>query len=271
KNSKASLKADYFSELIIYISILGIALKPELWGKYQVKDTCYLLFTETDFENFESSQIYSDLKGSNTLVDSLLTILNEYLLTSHFLELKPFTDYLFPPEILSFQTNKEVVLEGVEVEFSWVVENAVNVRIEPEIGNISTNGKHSFKPRSQIYKLIAKGHFESSEKLLDLKLFPTPLIQSIFVPAPKISEELKIEIELPQFPNINLAIAQIKNGISLDTSYLKMEIPKFNTDEIERISLIDSETKTNFKFNLKPLFNKVSELNNKLFKNQKSS
>src|SRR5690606_9934054 len=121
KNSKASLKADYFSELIIYISILGIALKPELWGKYQVKDTCYLLFTETDFENFESSQIYSDLKGSNTLVDSLLTILNEYLLTSHYLELKPFTDYLFPPEILSFQTNKEVVLEGVEVEFSWVV------------------------------------------------------------------------------------------------------------------------------------------------------
>jgi serine/threonine protein kinase len=40
KNSKASLKADYFSELIIYISILGIASKPELWDKYQVKDTC---------------------------------------------------------------------------------------------------------------------------------------------------------------------------------------------------------------------------------------
>lgn len=271
KNSKASLKADYFSELIIYISILGIASKPELWDKYQVKDTCYLLFTETDFENIEASQIYSDLKGASSLIDSLLTILKEYLLSSHYLDLKPFTDYLLPPEILTFQANKEIVLKGVEVEFSWIVENAVSVKIEPEIGNVSTNGKHSFKPQSQTYKLIAQGHFESSEKLLDLKLFPTPLIQSIFVHAPKISEELKIKIELPQFPNINLAISQIKNGISLDTSNLKIEIPKFNTDKIEHVTLINSETKTNFKFNLKPLLSKVSELNNKLFKNQKFS
>ena len=257
--------------MIIYISILGIASKPELWDKYQVKDTCYLLFTETDLENINSAKIYSDLNGLSPLIDSLLTILKEYLLSPHYLDLKPLTDYLLPPEILSFQANKDVVLEGVEVEFSWVVENAVSVRIEPEIGNVSTNGKHSFKPKNQTYKLIAQGHFESSEKLLDLKLFPTPLIQSILVPAPKISEELKIKIELPQFPNINLAIAQIKNGISLDTSNLKMEIPRFNTDEIEYITLIDSETKTNFKFNLKPLFQKVSELNNKLFKNHKSS
>jgi len=271
KNSKASLKADYFSELIIYISILGIAAKPELWDKYQVKDTQYLLFNETEFENFESSQINSDLKGASSLIDSLLTILKEYLSSTHYLDLKPFTDYLLPPEILSFQANKEVVLEGVEVEFSWVVENTVSVKIEPEIGYVSTNGMHSFKPQSQTYKLIAMGHFESSEKLLDLKLFPTPLIQSIFVPAPKISEELKLEIELPRFPNINLAIAQITNGISLDTSNLKMEIPRFNTDEIEHISLIDSKPKTNFKFNLKPLYNTVSELNNKLFKNHKSS
>lgn len=268
KNSKASLKADYFSELIIYISILGIAIKPDLWEKYQVKDTCYLLFTETDFENIESSQIYSDLKGTSSLIDALLVILKVYLSTTHYVDLKPFTDYLLPPEVLLFQANKEVILEGVDVEFSWVVENAVSVRIEPEIGNVSKNGKHSFKPQSQTYKLIAQGHFESSEKLLDLKLFPTPLIQSIFVPAPKISEELKIEIDLPQFPNINLAIAEIKNGISLDTSNLKMEMPRFNTDEIEHVSLINSETKTNSKFNLKPLLSKVSELNNKLFKKQ---
>src|SRR5690606_30724330 len=200
----------------------------------------------TDFENIESSQTYTDLKDTNNLIDALLEILKEYLLTTHYLDLKPFTNYLLPPEILSFQANKEVVIQGVEVEFSWTIENAVSVRIEPEIGDVSTDGKHSFKPQSQTYKLVAKGHFESSEKLLDLKLFPTPIIQSIFVPAPIISEELKIEIDLPQFPNINLAIAEIKNGISLNKSILKMEIPKFNADKIEHISLINSETKTNF-------------------------
>jgi serine/threonine protein kinase len=92
KNSKASLKADSFSELIIYLSILGIALKPELWEKYQVKDTCYLLFSETDFENIETSKIYSDLNGLSPLIDSLLTILKEYLLCAHYLDLKPITE-----------------------------------------------------------------------------------------------------------------------------------------------------------------------------------
>src|SRR5690606_36888343 len=46
KGGKASLKVDYFSELVIYLSLLIIAEKPVLWGKYQVKDTQYLLFSE---------------------------------------------------------------------------------------------------------------------------------------------------------------------------------------------------------------------------------
>jgi hypothetical protein len=271
KNSKTSLKADYFSELIIYISILGIASKPELWYKYQVKDTQYLLFNEKDIESIEFSNIYSDLKGLSILIDSLLSILKDYLSTSYYLDLKPFTDYLLPPEITSFKTNKEIILQGVEVEFSWSVENAISVKIEPEIGNVSMNGKRSFIPKSDSYKLIAQGHFESYEKLLNLKLFPTPLIQSIFVPSPKITQELIIHIELPQFPKINLAIADIKNGISLDTTKLKMEVPRFNNGEIKNINLIKSETKTNVKFELKPLLGKVTELYNKLFKNNKSS
>jgi serine/threonine protein kinase len=270
KNSKASLKADYFSELIIYISILGIAIKPDLWEKFQVKDTCYLLFTETDFENIESSQIYSDLKGTSSLIDALLVILKDYLLTTHYLDLKPFTDYLLPPKILSFQANKEVVIEGVEVEFSWAVENAVSVRVEPEIGNVQLNGKHSFKPKSQTYKLVAKGHFESSEKLLDLKLFPTPLIQSIFVPAPKISEELKIEIGLPQFPNIDLAIVEIKNSINLDSDNLKIEIPRFNIYEIEQKSINTSKINSNVNFKMKPSFKKFQTTLYDFFYNHKS-
>jgi hypothetical protein len=271
KNSKASLKADYFSELIIYISIIGIASKPELWDKYQVKDTQYLLFNETDFENIESSQIYSDLKDISPLIDNLLTILKNYLSILNYLDLNSFTDYFLPPKILSFQANKDVILKGVEVEFSWVIENAVSALIEPEIGKVSTNGKHSFKPQSQIYKLVAQGHFESSENSLVITLFPTPLIQSIFVPAPKISDELKIEIDLPKFPNINLAITEIKNGIRLDTSNLKIEIPNFNTGKIEHIKLTNSQAKSIFKFNLKPLLKKVLELSDNLFKNQNSS
>jgi hypothetical protein len=226
KNSKASLKADYFSELIIYISILGIASKPELWDKYQVKDTQYLLFSETDFENIETSKIYSDLKGTSSLIDSLLTILKEYLLSSNYLDLKPVIEYLLPPEILSFKANKEVVLEGVEVEFSWAVENAVSVRIEPEIGNVSTNGKHSFKPKNQTYKLIAQGHFESSEKSLDLKLFPTPIIKTLQIATPIFNHQTSISNFKIESPKIDLGVDLNPNIFDQPT----MDFEKLNSD-----------------------------------------
>jgi hypothetical protein len=228
KNSQASLKADYFSELIIYMSILGIASKPELWDKYQVNDTQYLLFTETDFENIESSQIYSDLKGVSSLIDSLLTILKEYVLKPHYFELKPFTDYLLPPEIISFQANKEVFLEGVEVELSWVVENAVSVRIEPEIGNVSANDIHSFKPKYQTYKLIAQGHFENSEKSLELKLFPTPIITTLQIATPIINHQTSIS-------NFKIETSRIDLGVDLNPNVFvqsTVDFEKLNSDSM---------------------------------------
>lgn len=226
KNSKASLKADYFSELIIYISILGIASKPELWDKYQVKDIQYLLFIENDFENIESSQIYSDLKGTNSLIDALLVILKDYLLTTHYIDLKPFTDYLLPPEILLFQSNKEVILEGVDVEFSWVVENAVSVRIEPEIGDVLTNGKHSFKPQSQSYKIVAKGHFESSEKLLELKLFPTPIINTLQIQTPVFNHQTIISNFKIETPKIDFNV-DLNSNLFVQTP---IDFEKLNSD-----------------------------------------
>jgi hypothetical protein len=54
--------------LVIYLSILALSENSNLWNKYQVKDTQYLLFTETDFEDFANSEIYNDLqKLSNSI------------------------------------------------------------------------------------------------------------------------------------------------------------------------------------------------------------
>jgi serine/threonine protein kinase len=173
--------------------------------------------------------------------------------------------------IKKFTTDRHFILPIIPVTLSWEVEHAKKVTLEG-FGEFQLLDSLEVRPdKDTLYKLIVEDEFGVFEEYLQVRIIPLPIIESIFVPAPKISEELKIEIDLPQFPNINLAIAEIKNGISLDTSNLKMEIPRFNTDEIEHVSLINSETKTNFKFNLKPLLSKVSELNNKLFKKHKIS
>lgn len=265
KANRASLRADYFSELIIYLSICGLAAKPEFWTKYQVKDTTYLLFSERDFEDIESSQIYSDLKGTSSLIDTLLQILKEYILTSEYYDLKPFMDYFLSPEILLFQSNKDVVIEGGEVEFAWIVKNAISVRIEPDIGNVSNSGTYSFSPLSQTYKLFAVGYFDRCESVINLNLFPIPIIQSILVPVPKISEELIIQMHIPQIPDFNLKIAEINNGVCLLNNYLKIDIPSFNIDDFESINLVSSQVKSKVEFNIKPRFLRFPKKFSKLF------
>jgi len=92
--SKASLKADYFSELIIYLSLCAIAENPDLWDKYSVNDTEVLLFNENDFENIQQSNIYKELSNSKSnTIKSLLKILVEYLNEESYLNLKPFAKH----------------------------------------------------------------------------------------------------------------------------------------------------------------------------------
>ena len=261
KNSKASLKADYFSELIVYISLLGFSVKPELWDKYQVKDTSNLLFNETDFENIESSQIYSDLKGAGSLIDSLLTILKGYLLTSNYLDLKPFTDYLLPPKIISFKSNKEVVLEGLEIEFTWNVEYALNVRIEPEIGFVSINGVHSFKPKNNNFKLIAEGYFENVELSLEIKLFPSPLIESLFIPAPIINQTMNLQIFFPKFPEIDISINGINNTIEMIEPKFNHSLPNFNSNQLKKIELVKQESKNTLGILINSILSQILNIN----------
>lgn len=258
KNAEASIKADYFSDLIIYLSILALSEKPELWDKYQVKDTQYMLFTEVDFENLTSSAIYKDLKDTTPIIDALLKILYDYLQCKNYLDLKPFVDYLVPPVIKLFKTDKEVFLDGADIELSWEVENTVKVVIEPEIGLVSSKGVLKFTPQSVKYTLTARGFLNTDNKTIELKKFPTPLIESIFVPAPTISEKLEITIEIPAFPNLDISIKEINNSIDAIFPKMNTELPKFSDENFKppELNFIESNGRKK-EFNLKSVFNKL--------------
>jgi serine/threonine protein kinase len=241
-SSKASLKADYFSELIIYISILGIAADPNLWDKYKVKDTQYLLFNEKDFENIESSTIYADLKGVNATIDALLIILKEYLSNPYYLELKPFTEYFLAPEIISFQANKENVLRGAEIEFSWTVENALMVKIEPEIGSIPKQGKVSFIPKKNTYTIICENLKVKAEKELSIEILPPPEVKEFRFDKKKLKRGESTRL-----------IWDVKNIISADLIYNgrrkkiqtwgSMKIaPKRHTEYVLELTALDETT-----------------------------
>lgn len=268
KGGKASLKADYFSELIIYISILAFSEMPELWTKYQVKDTQYLLFSETDFEDLENTPIYKDLFGLSLKIDKLLDILIEYLQTELYTDLKPFPVYLNPPIITLFTSDKDVLIQGSEINLSWEVENALKVSINNGVNEVEKSGSITLKPQDNFeYILKAIGFNETVVKKLEIKVFPTPIIKSIQVPIPIFEKTTNLEVNLPELPHIELGITNFTNNLnlnfdsSINSSFEKI---KFNTLDKNFSSLNEK------KVGLKQIFQAISnnKIISKIFNNQ---
>lgn len=72
---KSNEKADYFSELVIYLSLVAYAEKPSLWEKGQEKR---LLFTTDDFKNPSKSITFRKLETLSPRVKSLADKLKEF-------------------------------------------------------------------------------------------------------------------------------------------------------------------------------------------------
>jgi serine/threonine protein kinase len=177
-HGKSSLKADYFSELIIYISIIAISENSNLWKKYQVKDTEYLLFRETDFQDFENSEIFSDLQKLSDTVKSLVKILSRYLAENNFLNLSGFENYLLPPEILNFEVDNSEILQGETIEFSWIIDNENTIILSNGVGSVTGKQSISVSPKqSIIYKLTAENSFGKTEKEIEISVLPSPKIK----------------------------------------------------------------------------------------------
>lgn len=88
KNEFVHSKLDYFSELVIYLSLLVYADHPDLWVKYY--ETEDLLFSKEDYDSPQSSALFKILESSsNTAITDLTKKLVSCLSHHDIAELKP--------------------------------------------------------------------------------------------------------------------------------------------------------------------------------------
>lgn len=111
-NSFENEKLDYFSELIIYTSILAVAENPLLADEYKLKDSEKLLFSKEDYRDIQESKIYNKLMSLGGIFPALLAILNGYLLKYSINNLEPFEDLLAQnyKKIYSYKTKNRVII-----------------------------------------------------------------------------------------------------------------------------------------------------------------
>ena len=77
-SGQANEKVDYFSELVIYLSFLSLAEKPELWNQFKDKTERGLLFSKEDFENPDKSDIFQALEKLSSDVQQLAATLKDF-------------------------------------------------------------------------------------------------------------------------------------------------------------------------------------------------
>ena len=88
KNEKVSEKADYFSELVIYLSLKAVAKNPSLWTELNIEHTETLLFSGEDIKSKGKSSIFGKLKADTDLAP-LTEKLCEFMAKSSIEELCP--------------------------------------------------------------------------------------------------------------------------------------------------------------------------------------
>ena len=74
----ASEKVDYFSELVIYLSLLSLAEKPDLWNQFGAPTEKRLLFIAEDFKNPDQSDVFQELENLSPDVKQLASKLKEF-------------------------------------------------------------------------------------------------------------------------------------------------------------------------------------------------
>lgn len=176
-----SEKLDYFSELVIYLSIIAVAYEPSLIKEFSIQDS--LLFQASDWSDFETSKIFKAFNRiSNENIPVLLSILIDYLKEDNINNLRPFTEVwmelLKEPIIKSFVCGNEddIVFLNQETSINWEVENFNSITINDiVIPNGQTNYSMIFTSDTELV-LSVKNGLHKIENRKCIKVVDTPKI-----------------------------------------------------------------------------------------------
>lgn len=180
---------------------------------------------------------------------------------------------MVPPSITVFEADSDIIVDGTPVKLKWKIDSkAHTILIDNGIGDVTGKEEIAILPsKNTIYTIKAIGHFGQAEASITIRVFPTPLIESLLVPAPLIREITNLTVTFPKFPDINVSVSNFQNGIELNEQKIRAIPPQFNLNSFDRIELIDGETKTSWDKVIAPLFSRFSNINKWVFRKNKIS
>ncbi len=103
ENQYATEKADYFSELVIYTSIMALSYFPFLWNELKIADSETLLFSADDIKSGGNSDIFHKLDSHQNL-KPLSEAIKKALRCNRLEELLPLEQAIIPKDVITSNT-----------------------------------------------------------------------------------------------------------------------------------------------------------------------
>ena len=183
---KANEKVDYFSELVIYLSLLSLAENPDLWSQFGVQIEREFLFTAEDFKNPDQSDVFRELENLSLDVKQLAAKLKEFCKLS--------LDQLKPLEAVLPKTSPAQVAhdQGLAYLHSNQYDEAI-VEFEKAIG-LDPNYKEAYHGLSLAY--FQMSNFGAAKKAAEAALRIDPYYQ----PAIQLLDAIRLSTTPPVTP-----------------------------------------------------------------------
>ena len=154
-----------------------------------------------------------------------------------------------PPKIKVFKSDKSAVINSMDVELTWEVENAHSITIDNGIGQISNSGSLRIKPQTDTrYKISAIGYFGQAADEIEIRVFPTPVLESLKVPMPDFNSRINLS-------PIKVSSPQIDVSINLNSIY--SEKPKFTEPSIDLRSIKATHMERTSIFNISKAYEAI--------------
>lgn len=263
----ASEKLDYFSELVIYLSIISIAHKPSLLNEFSIADS--LLFQASDWNDFENTKIFNALSEiNNDDITLLLLIAKGYLKENNLNNLRPFSELwkelLKEPVINSFSCGNVdgIVFRNQETEIKWESENFNFISINDTVIPIEQKNYYmKFSSDTEIIFCLKNG-LHKLEQSKRIKVVDTPQIK--FKANKKKLKKTDQGVE-PLFLSWHVknvtSVSILCNGEVLSS---ERSLDKFETNPLEdsvyELIAIGLDNKTEFKSKLEIAVREPSEI-----------
>lgn len=109
-----------------------------------------------------------------------------------------------PPQIKLFEPEQPVTISGIPLKLKWEVDKAHTVTIDNGIGNVTGKSEITvFPQRHTTYTISATGYYGTSQKEAIVKVFPTPIIESLVIPIPDFNKSVNIDLIKISAPSIS--------------------------------------------------------------------